>query len=223
MSTLTRSASFLVWSAALFAGCVLQEGCGGGNTPPPTFTIGGTVTKLAGMNGGLMLQDGSGNSLPVNANGNFTFPTAVSGGTSYNVTIATQPASPAQSCGVVNGSGTAESDVTNITVDCGHNEWTWMSGSATLNLQSTYGTMGVAGPGNTPGGRQYAATWTDKSGTLWLFGGYGYDSVGTLLLLNDLWKFSHGQWTRSVEPADIFDRTISGEKTGTRCGHWRKS
>jgi N-acetylneuraminic acid mutarotase len=196
MSTLTKSAACSVVFATLVAGCLLPVGCGGGNPPPPTtFAIGGTVTKLAGTNGGLVLQDGTGVTLPVSANGSFAFASAVPSGTAYTVTISAQPSNPAQTCAVVNGSGTVESDVTNITVDCGHNEWTWMSGAPTINLQSTYGTMGVPAPGNTPGGRQYAATWTDKSGNLWLFGGYGHDSVGTLLPMNDLWKFSGGEWT----------------------------
>jgi hypothetical protein len=33
------------------------------NAPPPTFTIGGNVTKLAGMNGGLMLHDRAGSGI----------------------------------------------------------------------------------------------------------------------------------------------------------------
>lgn len=140
------------------------------------------------MNGRLMLQDGSGNTVPVNGNGNFTFPAAVSAGASYNVTIDTQPANPAQTCGVMNGGGTVESDVTNITVDCGHNEWTWMSGSATLNLQSTYGTMGVAAPGNGPGGRFFLSHWLDANGNFWLFGGYG-DGTGGQGNLNDFWMY----------------------------------
>jgi N-acetylneuraminic acid mutarotase len=55
----------------------------------------------------------------------------------------------------------------------------------------------VAAPGNTPGARFAANTWTDASGRLWLFGGRGYDSVGTNQLLNDLWQYSAsaGQWT----------------------------
>ena len=37
--------------------------------------------------------------------------------------------------------------------------------------------------------------WTDAAGNVWLFGGLGYDSAGTLGYLNDLWKYSAGQWT----------------------------
>jgi N-acetylneuraminic acid mutarotase len=32
-------------------------------------------------------------------------------------------------------------------------------------------------------------------GNLWLFGGNGFDSTGTESELNDLWEYSHGQWT----------------------------
>ena len=37
--------------------------------------------------------------------------------------------------------------------------------------------------------------WTDAAGNFWLFGGNGYDSAGTSGYLNDLWKYSAGQWT----------------------------
>ncbi len=70
-----------------------------------------------------------------------------------------------------------------------------MTGSSTVNQIGTYGALGMPATGNTPGGRQYPAAWTDKSGDLWLFGGYGYDSGGNLLPFNDLWKFRAGEWT----------------------------
>jgi len=79
--------------------------------------------------------------------------------------------------------------------ECGHNEWAWMSGSRATNQMGTYGTLGTADAGNTPGGRQHAATWTDSSGDLWLFGGCGKDNNGALLPMNDMWKFSGGEWT----------------------------
>jgi N-acetylneuraminic acid mutarotase len=39
--------------------------------------------------------------------------------------------------------------------------------------------------------------WTDSKGNFWLFGGYGYDSNGTLCNLNDLWEFdpASSAWT----------------------------
>jgi N-acetylneuraminic acid mutarotase len=78
------------------------------------------------------------------------------------------------------------------------NKWTWRSGSDTINQSGAYGVLGTPAAGNVPGGRGYTAvSWIDSSGNLWFFGGYGYDSTGTLGWLNDLWEFnpSTNQWT----------------------------
>lgn len=77
------------------------------------------------------------------------------------------------------------------------NEWTWMSGSASLSASGAYGTLNSPAAANTPGARYQAVTWVDKSGNLWLFGGWGYDSTGTLGYLNDLWIYdvATNQWT----------------------------
>jgi hypothetical protein len=183
--------SFILALIALFL-----VACGGGGSTPVVskFTIGGTAVNLAGSGGGLVLQNNGTDQVPVNADGTFQFPTALSTNSSYSVTILTQPSSPTQICGVVNGNGTVTGNVTNVKVDCGHNEWTWMKGSQSFNQIGTYGTLGAPAAGNTPAGRQYPATWTDKSGNFWLFGGYGYDSANNLLPFQDLWKFSSGQW-----------------------------
>ena len=46
----------------------------------------------------------------------------------------------------------------------------------------------------TPGSREIAATWTDSSGNLWLFGGDGRNADSSSdYLLNDLWKFIPAQ------------------------------
>lgn len=80
-------------------------------------------------------------------------------------------------------------------------DWTWVAGSSTSSTSGTqtgaYGTRGVPGPTNTPGPRQRATSWTDASGKLWLFGGYGFDAHGTAGSLNDLWRFDsdEGVWT----------------------------
>jgi N-acetylneuraminic acid mutarotase len=74
-------------------------------------------------------------------------------------------------------------------------EWTWISGSGTVNQIGTYGTQGNADASNVPGARQSAMSWTDAGGNLWLFGGLGFDSTGTFSELNDLWKYSESQWT----------------------------
>jgi hypothetical protein len=73
--------------------------------------------------------------------------------------------------------------------------WTNVSGMSTVNQSGNYGTEGSASNSNLPGGRWGAAYCTDATGTVWMFGGQGYDSTGAVGLLNDLWKYSGGQWT----------------------------
>ena len=80
------------------------------------------------------------------------------------------------------------------------NEWAWMNGEAQFGMDSctfTYGNDAVPGTPaatNTPSGRLGAATWTDLSGNLWVFGGYGDgwfngSTNGTPLDINDLWVY----------------------------------
>jgi hypothetical protein len=74
-------------------------------------------------------------------------------------------------------------------------EWTWMSGSTQPNQPPAYGTQGTAAPSNVPGSRVESVSWTDASGDLWLFGGYGVSSFEEAGNFSDLWKYSAGQWT----------------------------
>jgi N-acetylneuraminic acid mutarotase len=160
--------------------------------------VGGTVTGLAGT--GLVLQNNSTDNLAIGANGSFTFSAALSSGSTYAVTVLTQPSSPAQSCAVTNGSGTATANVNNVQVTCTttptvQNEWTWTGGSEQIDQPGVYGTQGTPSAGNAPGARVYANSWTDAAGNFWLFGGYGASSTAAQGDLNDLWKYSNGQWT----------------------------
>lgn len=74
-------------------------------------------------------------------------------------------------------------------------QWTWVSGSSTAGAAGVYGTKGTAAATNVPGARYNSISWTDLGGNLLLFGGYGYDSAGTLGNLNDLWKWDGTNWT----------------------------
>jgi N-acetylneuraminic acid mutarotase len=85
-----------------------------------------------------------------------------------------------------------------------YGEWTWMGGSSTVGSNGgnsgVYGTQGTVAYTNVPGAREYAVSWRDASGNLWLFGGSGYDSTGKEGDLNDLWMFNpnlgiNGEWT----------------------------
>lgn len=78
-------------------------------------------------------------------------------------------------------------------------QWTWVSGSKTIDQLGNYGTLGAAAGTNVPGARRYASAWRDASGKLWLFGGEGFDSDVAQISgdLDDLWKFDPGtgNWT----------------------------
>jgi len=80
------------------------------------YTLSGTVTGLAGS--GLVLRNNGGDDRAISTNGSFTFATAIADGSSYAVTIATQPIG--QTCTVTNGSGSmAGANVIDIVVQCG--------------------------------------------------------------------------------------------------------
>jgi N-acetylneuraminic acid mutarotase len=70
------------------------------------------------------------------------------------------------------------------------NQWTWVSGSSTVDAAGVYGTQGMAMLGNTPGARLTSVSSTDSAGNLWLFGGSGYDANGNQGVVNDLWVYS---------------------------------
>lgn len=87
--------------------------------------------------------------------------------------------------------------------------YTWMKGDNTQNNYGVYGSLGVAAPTNKPGAREQGGmNWTDASGNLWQFGGYGYASVATGML-NDLWRYNPvtNEWT-----------WISGDNTPNNTG-----
>jgi len=124
-------------------------------------------------------------------------------------------------------------------------EWAWESplnatdaaypcglyGIGSAGNLGSYGTLGVAAAGNTPGSRQSAMNWTDTNGNLWLFGGFGFFDTGTCASLNDLWMFNVTslQWTwmggSSTEPNGYVSgvygtlgQFASGNMPGSRSG-----
>ncbi|MBB6143530.1 N-acetylneuraminic acid mutarotase [Silvibacterium bohemicum] len=164
------------------------------------YAVGGTISGLAQM--GLVLQNNGGNNLIVNANAaSFAFTAPVASGTPYSVTVFAQPAG--ENCAVANGSATAIANITNVNIVC-TGDWIWVGGSSSVGLNSgqpgVYGALGTPDPANLPGAREESAIWKDASGVIWLFGGNGQDSLGTIGDLNDLWKFdprlgASGEWT----------------------------
>lgn len=89
--------------------------------------------------------------------------------------------------------------------------WTWMGGTDMIDQAGVYGTRGMANATNAPGGRYSPACWTDASGKLWMFGGYGCAATTTLGRLNDLWCYdpATNMWTwvggsNAVDQAGVY-------------------
>lgn len=95
-----------------------------------SHTLGGFISGLVES---VMLQVNNVDNLPINANGVFTFSTALLVGTKYTVTVSIQPVG--QTCSISNGSGTVgAADVTNIAVSCVTNPLpTYYSIGGTIN------------------------------------------------------------------------------------------
>jgi hypothetical protein len=74
-------------------------------------------------------------------------------------------------------------------------QWIWVKGPASVSQAGIYGL--TPGPiiypyvGNGPGSRFAPGYWIDNKNQFWIFGGQGFDSVGTNGngLLSDLWRY----------------------------------
>jgi lactonase family protein with 7-bladed beta-propeller len=104
-----------------------------------SFTIGGTIAGLAGN--GLVLSE-NGTNKAISALGPFTLAPPLLSGTSYAVTVATQPSGPPQTCTVSNGTGTVEaSNIASVSVMCTTNTYAvgaYVSGLVGSGLTLSY-------------------------------------------------------------------------------------
>ncbi len=88
-----------------------------------SFSVGGTVSGLAGS--GLVLRNNGGDDLAIASNGSFTFATELASGSAFEVTVATQPTRPSQTCTVADAAGTiGGADVRTVKVSCATNKYT---------------------------------------------------------------------------------------------------
>ncbi len=164
-----------------------------------TFTI--TVTTT-GLTGTLMVQDDQSETLTFTTDSSQTFPHLYAGGSTYAVTVTSQPSG--QNCTLgSNASGTINANTT-VTATCvtsvNSGEWTWINGQNIVAVGGSYPPTTPAEPGT----RYGSATWQDTSGNFWLFGGIGYDINGPKSgsttggsnesVLSDLWEFKSGAW-----------------------------
>ncbi len=96
-------------------------GASGSDAGLVSFTVSASVVGLQGT--GLVLREKSGAELTVAPQGGatqkVTFPAKLPAGTTYEVTVKTQPSGPPQSCVVTGGTGTiVAGNVESITVNC---------------------------------------------------------------------------------------------------------
>jgi hypothetical protein len=205
--------------------CVVTPGTGSGTAtanvtsvaitcPAVTFSVGGTVVGLLGKqptppnnapltdNSFQLLNNGGDNEI-ITMNGPFTFATPVAQNGAFFISAISFPTTQTEACTFWRYFGVATASVSDILVDCAHDDWTWIDGTKTAgtNQAPQYGSFPASPPPttpnpytNTPGGRDSGAAWADASGNLWLFGGVGYELAGKTPadtmsgFLNDLWE-----------------------------------
>ena len=104
--------------------------------------------------------------------------------------------------------------------------WTWLSGSSVEHELGTYGMLGIAYPENRPGGRLGALSWMDATDGFWFFGGFGYDSSGSIgpswSELNDFWCYDlvqEGFLQVTIEPDDAVARGAQWQFAIQAVGH----
>ncbi len=120
------------------------------------YAVGGAVSQL---NGSMVLQSNASDNLVVSVNGPFTFPTTVDFGSSYNVTVLTQPTN--QRCLVANSSGSVTGNVSNVNLSCASQMGGAMQGVG-LNQAPSVSTL--AGSAFAINGTGAAATFKNPQG-----------------------------------------------------------
>jgi N-acetylneuraminic acid mutarotase len=215
MHVVRKMASHLLTGAVA---CSLLAACHGGSTTtasttPPvagTFACVGVTntTTIAGIavtctSTGASDADGSTPSYSWSF-GDQTPSTSTQTLTGSPVThVYSQPGSYTVDLTVTDDHGTTSSRVETITVIgtpatvAGNESWAWIRGAKFANSPGDFETQFTPTATNQPSARQSASSWTSQQGKLWLFGGSGYDSTGTIGDLNDLWMYDPAlsEWT----------------------------
>lgn len=108
------------------------------------YTVGGTVSGLSGT---VVLQNNGTNATSMSSNGSFTFSTSIAQGSTYAVTVQTQPST--QTCTVSNDTGTmGGANVSNVGVTCLTNTTTLnVNARGTIPVRSGLGTLTVTNSG----------------------------------------------------------------------------
>jgi hypothetical protein len=176
--------------------------------PSSTYIISGTVTKnpsgvLSGVT--LTLRGTISGTVLSDTNGHYSFPGLVNGSYTVTPSIAGYYFVPTSLTISINETNKTSIDFVASIATSGSERWTWVSGDSTVNQAGVYGSKGITANTNKPGARDMFASWVDRNGNYWIFGGRGYDSTGSLFYgLNDLWKFDGANWS-----------WVSGDSTAT--------
>lgn len=129
----------VAFSVSWLTACSGSGGGGHDDEPAPspvpsTHAVGGAVTGLSGSS--VVLRNNGGDSLTVSSSGEFSFATPIAQGSSYNVTVATQPSG--KICEVSYGSGTVGGGaIENVAVSC-INSLSMVEVNGTNTLSSTH-------------------------------------------------------------------------------------
>ena len=246
----TYTVSIVAQPTAPVQTCVITPGTASGTAnsnitsvsvtcPAVTYSVGGTIFGLAGVphsNGALtdgtfILENVLGNTLTITENGPFVFATPEALNDQYEISVLHSPSTQFQGCTIWGYKGVVTENISNIEVDCGHNDWTWIDGTKIAGIAvppaPNYGSFPASAPTtipnpftNTPGARYAAAGWTDKFGNMFLFGGDGWELSGSSAadtadaVMSDLWvcaRFDYDdcQW----QLVGGYDPTVTGKTT----------
>jgi uncharacterized repeat protein (TIGR03803 family) len=189
---------------------------------PKTYTIGGTVTGLAAGTS-ITLQDNGGEAINVSSNANFTFPTALTIGAQYNVTISKQPAY--QGCSVVAGSDQVVStNITNIQIRCpvftlidnlgfGSDGSYPQSGLIVGSDGNFYGTTEYGGLTDNGTVYRLAASGTESIVANFAGGAVSHGPVGALLQASDGNFYGTTYWGGTNNTGSVFKLALDGTIT----------
>ncbi|MDX2023123.1 MAG: fibrinogen-like YCDxxxxGGGW domain-containing protein [Deltaproteobacteria bacterium] len=182
-----------------------------------TYTLGGTVSGLVGS---VTLQNNAANPLVLSANGSFAFAGTITHGSTYNVTVRTQPATVR--CTVANGTGELLANTANIVVTCAPPTSVPLDCAAALaeNPSATNGIYRIDSDG--PTGNPPYDTYCDMTGGGWTLVADQDATMDSLGRTNDGWTFvedtapNGGQWSRLYYLYDF--ATANGYRFSLRWG-----
>lgn len=112
---------------AIIVVALLLSSCGGGGGSTPSFQVSASISGLSGA--GLVIQLNGANDVSVTANGQVSFSSPILSGSSYSVTVKSQPTEPWQTCSVSPSSGTVSGPVS-VSITCTTNAYS-VGGSVT--------------------------------------------------------------------------------------------